>query len=426
LTSSTEDTLFHGDLPATHGYGADRRSLWRDRFAGAGLPSKKLEDWRYTDLGFLSKIPFAPTAPEGAPKTALPDFGGPRLVFVNGRFAKEHSRRDGLPEGITVCTLEEAAVTHRELLDRHLGSLADGEGVPMAALNGAHFTDAIVVHARRDAVMETPLEVVFVTDASEAPVASHVRGVVVAEDNSRVALVETVIGGGEHPSLHNGVLEVIPSAGARVERARIQLADDNVTALDTVHGSLPRDATFVSHDFEVGGKIGRSELRVSLDGPGAELDAGGLALGTGDRIADHFVLVDHRKPHGTSNQFFRGVFDDSSVGVFNGKVIVREGADQADAQQSDKNLVLSADAQANTRPQLEIYADEVKASHGATVGQLDQASLFYLRSRGIPLDVARNMLTQAFASEVLARLPWGAVRTFLEERIIAGLRLGGE
>jgi Fe-S cluster assembly protein SufD len=405
------------------------RSSGKKIFSESGFPSPGEESWKYTSLRKLQRRTFLHGAPCAAPEPGeleqlfFEGLDGPRLVFINGRYAPELSRVQDSP----LCQITNLA----SVLDNDdkstdlIGELAqlgeDGGDHPgdrrFVALNQSLLQDGVLIRTADNAVVEQPVYLVFVSIGGSHAVASHPRVVIDAAQNSELVVVEHYAGIGENQNLCNAVTEIRAARGSRVEHYRVQDESKKAFHLAAIHARVHTDATLTSHNICVGAALSRLDLHVDLAEPGAAVELNGLYLVSGHRHADNHTRVDHRAPHTRSIERYRGILNDSGRGVFNGKAIVHPDAQKIEAHQSNRNLLLSDGAEVDTKPELEIYADDVKCSHGATVGQLDEDSLFYIRSRGIGEHQARSLLTFAFAKSVVERITLQPVRRRLEKAL---------
>ena len=404
---------------------AEARLAALDWVAGHGFPTRKDEDWKYTGLDPILAVPFeAATVGSGRGvsadliKAAAVDLGGARLVFVNGHFASELSRLTGLPAGARVTNLAAVLAAKPECLEPFF-SHVPGEHHAFAAFNDALTEDGAFVHLTPGTCVNEPIQLVFFSDTGGVPLMSSPRSVILAEPGSRATIVETYAGIDGDVYCTNAVTEVVVAEGARIEHYKVQ--DEPVSAfhlalLDVRQG---RNSGFCSRSVMLGSSIARHEVRVLLEDVGAEVSLDGVYLPQGDQLHDNTIFVDHAAASCTSHQLYKGVLDGRGHGVFNGHIMVRPGADGTNANQKNKNLILSDRAEADTRPRLEIYTDDVKCTHGAAVGQLDQDALLYLRARGIPLEAARGLLIDAFVHEMLDRIELEPLRARLEA-LVAG------
>ena len=385
-----------------------------------GFPTGKDEDWKYTGLDPILAVPFeAATAGSGRWVSAdmiegvAVDLGGARLVFVNGHFVAEFSRLTGLPAGAEVTNLAAVLAAGPERLEPFF-SHAPGNHHAFAAFNDALTEDGAFIHLAAGTSVDEPIHLVFLSDTGGSPLMSSPRSVVLAGAGSRATIVETYAGFDGDVYCTNAVTEAVLADGAQIEHYKVQ--DEPVTAfhlalLDVRQG---RDSRFSSRSVMLGSSIARHEVRVLLDESGAEVSLDGVYLPQGDQLHDNTIFIDHVATNCTSHQLYKGVLDGRGHGVFNGHIMVRPGADGTDANQKNKNLILSDRAEVDTRPRLEIYTDDVKCTHGAAVGQLDEDALLYLRARGIPLEAARGLLIYAFVHEMVDRIELEPLRVQLE------------
>jgi Fe-S cluster assembly protein SufD len=394
------------------------------RFAEQGLPTTRQEDWKYTALGPVERREYqlATGAAESVDLAPwrVPGLDGPSLVFVDGRFVPSLSELDDLPDGLTVSSLGLALGTAPELVRAHLGRYADADGSAFTALNTAFAADGALVHVAPGITLEAPLEVLYLTTV-EGEVMTHPRGLVVVGAGSRLSLVETYGGLDGSPYLTNAVTEVVLEPDAELTHYRLQREGSRAAHIARVAVGQARGSRYVSHAVNLGAALFRADIHALLAEEGADCELNGLYLASGRQHSDTHTRIDHARPRASSRELYRGVLEGRGRAVFNGKVVVHPHAVGTDAQQANHNLLLSRDAEVDTKPELEIYADDVKCSHGATVGQLDADALFYLRSRGIAEPVARSLLTYAFAGDVLQRMGSAAVRRHLQGLLMARL-----
>ncbi len=401
--------------------------------ADHGFPTLEDEDWRYTRLGPILDIPFEPAAAgighrlsSSTIDALAADLGGTRLVFVNGHFAPELSWLAELPDGATVTNLASVLVEEAERLEPLLSPPFGAHHHAFTALNAALAEDGAFVHLPAGTTVDEPIQLVFFSDTGGSPPVSSPRSLVLAGPGSRVAIVETYVGVPGDVYCTNAVTEVVLEEGAAVEHYKVQ--DESETAfhfalLDVRQG---RDSTFSSHSVAFGSRVARHEVRVRLEAQGAEVRLDGLYMPRGDQHHDNPILIEHAAPHCTSRQLYKGVLDGHGQGVFNGRVVVRPGAAGTDAGQTNKNLLLSDHAEVDTRPRLEILADDVKCTHGAAVGRLDEDAVFYLRSRGVPHLAARGLLIYAFVNEIVERIRLEPLRSRVEKLVTNRLATGGD
>jgi Fe-S cluster assembly protein SufD len=392
-----------------------------ERFTALGFPTLRDEAWRHTDVAALAATAYAlPPVPSSltardVDAVALARVAGPRLVFVNGRYAAALSSLAGLPPGVEVRPLAEMLAAPG-LLEENLGQQVPSDDHAFTALNTALFEDGAWVRIAAGTVVEAPLQLLFLAAPAAAgdavPFEMHPRVQVVAEAGSQVQIAETWSGSGAYFS--NTVTEVVVGADAGVSHVKVQRESKQAQHMARLRAVLGRDARFESHFLALGAGLERNEVEVVFDGEGGDARLNGLYVADGVQHTDSQTFVDHAKPHCTSNQLYKGVLAGAARGVFNGRVVVRPQAQKTDAHQTNRNLLLSEAALVDTKPQLEIYADDVKCTHGATIGRLQEEALFYLQSRGLGPEEARDILTHAFAREVVSRVRPEGVREALE------------
>lgn len=397
-----------------------------DRFGALGFPTTRNEAWKYTNMVPFARGGFrvartAASAPVGAGAAWALDEGC-RLVIVDGHFDKAASRLGGLPAGVRLLPLGAALAEHRELVEPLLGACVP-EDDAMAALNQAFLMDGVVLHVPAGVVVEAAVQVLHVSTGGQSR-ASHPRTLIALERGASARFVEVWITDGVGSHAVNVTTEIALADGAVLDLAIVGAEGPEALHAGAVYARVGRSATLRAGAYGLGAGLSRTEIAVTLADEGAECDLSGLTLVGGKRHADVHTFVDHAAPHGTSRQVFKGVAGAAGRTVFSGRVLVRPDAQKTDAKQSSQNLLLTEHAWADTRPQLEIFADDVKCAHGATVGQLDEEALFYLRARGVGAMDAQAMLTEAFAGEVLDQAPVAvlrpALRAALAERLPQG------
>jgi Fe-S cluster assembly protein SufD len=401
------------------------------RFEALGLPTLRDEAWRFTDLRPMAATPFVRPEPDEGALDAdalaarIPETdAAARLVFLDGHFQPTLSHMDGLVEGATAEPLATALEHRPALVKAHLGNWADAEQIAFTALNTALFEDAAVVHLAPRVVLERPIQIVWVSTSIDPPRMSQPRTLVVAERESEGRVVESFVSAGRGVSFSNAVTELSAAEQAQVGHYLLEEERGQAYNVSTLRIQQQRDSSVSSHTALLGGALARNNVHGVTDGENTDTLVNGLFLGSGEQHLDNAMRVEHAASNASSRQYYRGVLDEQARGVFGGRIVVRPAAQQIDAEQSNRNLLLSDQARINTRPQLEIYADNVKCTHGATSGKIDQQALFYLRARGIPKAQARAMLVSAFAHEILQRMPLAGVRRHLARNLDA--RLGTE
>ncbi|MCH8133015.1 MAG: Fe-S cluster assembly protein SufD [Myxococcales bacterium] len=395
----------------------DLRAESLARFADQGFPNTKQEEWRYTRVTPMAEVPFQLGCPATTPVTrsaiedkASPVFACSLYVFVDGRFE---------PALSALATRTDVHVESLRALDAAieppLGSLVDTKQHPFAALSTALLDDGAVLRVPKGAQVTDPLHLVFVATGSREPRATQPRLFIDASENSRVQVIQDFVSLSDDVGLTNGVSEIRVGAGAQVDLVTIQRENAGSFHFSNVSARLGRDARFSHHNLTLGGRLVRNDLEVVLEEEGADCTLNGLFIGAGEQVIDNHTLLDHAVPHGTSRQLYKGILGGRSRGVFRGRVIVRPNAQKTVAYQSNPNLLLTTGARVDSKPQLEIYANDVKCGHGSSIGQLDQDAIFYLRTRAISEPRARQLLTRGFAQQILAALPVAALTEGLHE-----------
>jgi Fe-S cluster assembly protein SufD len=413
----------------------DLRERGASRFAALGFPSVREEEWRFTPVTPIASGEFH-LAPAG-PALTESDLAGyvygdavNRIVIVNGRYSPELSRTPGLPPGMRVGSLSAAVTERADDVARFLGRLAEFDTRPFTALNTAFVDDGAFVQIPDKAILEAPIQVLFLTTgeagsadapSSEPAIMAHPRVLIVAGDGSQSRIVETYVGPRGAGYFANGVTEVFVGENAVVDHYKVQEESTRAFHVASMHVHLTRSSTFSSHSFTLGGKLVRNEVIATMDGEGAECTLNGLYVADGDRLVDNHTTIDHAKAHCPSHEVYKGILGGRARAVFNGKIIVRPDAQKTDAKQTNRALLLTDNASINTKPQLEIFADDVKCTHGAAIGQLDDDAIFYLRARGLTFFEARDMLIHAFAGEILDRVRVEPLRVALEAELYAQL-----
>lgn len=395
-----------------------------DRFETVGFPDRKNEDWKFTNVASFTRTPFSrlPAPAELPSMTDLAPYlienGWPRLVFVNGRFAEGLSSISRLPAGVTVQTLEEAWEAAPEFVTQHLTRAASVEGSGFTALNTAFMADGLVLHLAPETTLDQPIHLLYVTDPSAGTGISYPRALVVLEPNARAAMVESYVSLHDGAYFTNAVTEVSLEAGARLDHYKVQRESEEAYHVGTLEARQGRDSHFESLSFALGAAMSRSNIYTVLDGEGSHATMNGLYVVHGDQHVDHQTRIEHAQPNCTSHEVYKGILDDRAHGVFNGKVYVHPIAQKTDGKQTNQNLLMSPTAKVDTKPQLEIFADDVRCTHGATVGQLDDQALFYCRTRGLAPNEAKTLLTYAFAADVLEQVPSHEIAQYLERLVM--------
>jgi len=403
----------------------DLRSRGAAKFAALGIPTVRDEDWRFTNVSPLAAIDFAPAGPISGAAERLHGFAytdAPlRLVIVNGRFDTTLSRAKGLPAGVVAGSLAVALKDHADVVQRYFGQLADFTNRSFDALNTAFVQDGAFIHLAEGAVLERPIHVIYVTGADGSKVMAHPRTLIVAGANAQATVIESYIGASGETYFTNAVSEVFVGENAAVDHYKVQRESLDAYHVASLHAHTSRSARFSSHSFALGGKLVRNDALAILDGEGGDCTLNGLYLADRDRLIDNHTTIDHAKPHCGSHEVYKGILGGASRAIFNGKIIVRQDAQKTDAKQTNRALLLTDGATINTKPQLEIFADDVKCTHGAAIGQLDDEAIFYLRARGMTYAEARDMLIHAFAGQVLDGVRVEPLREALEGELFEQL-----
>ncbi len=404
----------------------DLRDAGIANFENLGFPTLKNEEWKYTNVEPLVCQGFVPANGEArsvrveeALARSMIEADAPRLLFVNGVFKPEMSRSAGLPPGVLVHNLTESMLRNEEWVARRLGHYANFQRQPFVALNTAFLKDGAVVSIEAGSRVRQPIYLVFVSGATDQAVFSQPRTLILLGAGCEVKLVESFVGASGGAYFCNAVSELIGGVGATVEHYRIQQESDTGYHVGMLEANLDRDCHLATHSVSLSGGFIRNNVHITLNGEGAECVLNGLYLADHKDHVDNFTEIEHVKPRARSLELYKGVLGGAAHGVFHGKIVVHKDAQKSDARQTNKNLLLSGNAVVNTKPQLEIYADDVKCSHGSTIGQLDGDAMFYLRSRGLGRGEARSLLSFAFASDVIGRMKNEALRRRLDEYLVA-------
>jgi Fe-S cluster assembly protein SufD len=414
VASFVED--FRRQPPAGPAWLAPIRRTAIDRFAAAGFPTQHDEDWHFTSVKAIAGAEWHPVAggqvraDDLAPFTFGTDWT--QMVFVNGRFAPELSSLRGLPAGVRVAQLGD-----EEVVRRHLTTMAPTD-VAFTALNTAFMTDGALIQIPADVILERPIHLLYVTDGEAARGVTYPRTLILAGRHAHATIIESYVAVGDAVYLTNAVTEVDVADGAHIAHYRVERESERAYHVGTTEVRQGRDSRYHSFSFATGGALSRINVYDVLAGQGCEATLDGLYLADGTQHIDHQTRIEHVAPNCGSREIYKGIMDGAAHGVFNGKVYVHPEAQKTDGKQTNNNLLLSDQAHADTKPQLEIFADDVKCTHGATVGRLDEVALFYLKSRGISAESARTLLTYAFAADVLQRIDDDTVRAALEALLL--------
>jgi Fe-S cluster assembly protein SufD len=395
------------------------RQSARQRLREIPFPTPRTEDWRFTSVAPILQAAYTLPAPSAIDAATLPPLPTPdavRLVFVNGRFDKALSRITGLPAGVQVGSLADADPA---VLQAKLARIASGDPEQaFTVLNTSFLSDGAYVVAGDNVVVTQPIEIICLTTPGATPAVTHPRVLLIAGRSAQVTVIERFLATGPGVYFTNAVTEVLLAEHAVVDHVKLQQESLQAYHVANTQVVMAAKSNFTTHFLSFGGALVRNEVRVRFDGEHAEATVNGLYLADGTQHIDNHTVIDHAKPNCASHEVYKGVLGGKSHGVFNGKIFVRKDAQKTDAKQTNKVLLLSDDATINTKPQLEIFADDVKCTHGATIGQLDAGQLFYLRSRGVGEAAARRLLTYAFANDIVNRLKIESIRDQMEALIV--------
>ena len=403
------------------------RTSAMERFEQLGFPTVHDEEWKYTNLASLTKQSFVPAtrAEELSIDTAslvYPETATAHLVVVNGFLSEELSVKTGLDSVVAIDLLSAVAdARYNKIARSYLARNAGYHDSGLAALNTAFVQSGLFLFIPRETKLETPIQVTFLTKADSTDKATFPRLLVVAEENSSATIIESFVSTGEQPYFTNAIAEIVVKDGARLEHYRVQRESREAFHVSLTSAELGRSSSYDTTSINMGAKLARHDISVVMDHEGAECWVDGLYLVGANQHSDTHSLIDHKQPHCNSHQLYKGILDDNGRAVFNGKIFVREGAQKTDAMQTNKNLLLSPQARVDTKPQLEIYADDVKCAHGAAVGQIDPEEMFYLQARGINADLGRSLLTYGFAEEVIGKIKIDSIRAQLDEVVLSQL-----
>ncbi len=390
------------------------------RFAELGIPDLKDEEWRNTNLAPLSKAAFSPSTvlelSSGQAKELeryrVDSNAVAQLVFYNGCYQAAHSTIGDLPKGVRVGSLAELICNEPDTVKEHLGKQISFQTNPFIGLNTAFLEDGAFISVPRGVVVERTIELLFVSGGGNT--VSFPRNLIVAGENSQVRIIESYVGLDDSAYFTNSVSEVVAEQNAVVDHYKIQREGLNAFHFSNFGVRQQRSSNFSTHSILIGGRLVRNDISSLLNDEDGECTINGLYMPCGEQHIDNHTFIDHAKPHCRSHELYKGILDDSASGVFNGRIMVREDAQKTDAVQANHSLLLNKKAKINTRPQLEIFADDVKCTHGATIGELDDNAIFYLRSRGIPEEQARALIISAFVTEVVDEMRCETVRHYVQ------------
>jgi Fe-S cluster assembly protein SufD len=394
------------------------------RFSELGFPTTRDEDWRFTNVTAIARTSFQ--LPQGGHIELMPQDLDPfvfpglecsRIVFVNGRYSPELSSLRSLSNDVKIESLAQALTSDRLLVEPHLAQYADYQKDAFSALNTAFMDDGAFVYITKGAVLKEPVHILYISTGTTDPIITHPRNLVVMDEDSQATIVEDYVSMGSDVYFSNVVTEAVVGENSVLSYYFIERQSKKAFSVSTLRVQQGRSSNVVTHSVLIGGALVRSNVHPVLAGAGGECIINGLFMSTGRQHMDNYMKVEHASPHCDSRQLYKGILDGKSRGVFHGRIIVHKDAQKTDAKQTNKNLLLSEEAQIDTKPQLEIYADDVKCTHAATIGQMDKDAIFYLRSRGIAAESARAILLLAFAGENLQRMKVEPIRRRLEELV---------
>ncbi len=391
-----------------------------EKFSQLNFPTTHDEDWRFTNIAPLLKYNFEPAAMAELKTQQTKNFlfenlKGNTLIFVNGFFIPKLSHVKKSNDGIIVCSLANQLKNGSPVISQHLGKYANHREQIFTALSTAFTRDGAFIYVPDNKILEEPVQILFITTTSNKNILSQPRNLYVTGTNSQVSIIERYLSLDDGVYFTNVVTEIYAGENSIINHIKLQ--EENLKAFHISRTEVDQEkgSNFTSYSISLGGEIARHDINARFNDEGSECNLNGLFLLTGNQLFDTHSLIDHAKPNCSSHEKYKGILDDTSHGVFNGKVIVRRDAQKTNAFQENKNIILSNGALINTKPQLEIFADDVKCSHGATIGQLDEDAMFYLKSRGIGEEKAKAILIHAFASDVVRTIKIEEVKKYLEE-----------
>ena len=395
-------------------------------FEQLGFPSVRDEEWKYTNLATLAKESFVPATSAddlnsiNASRFAYPEAAGAHLVVVNGFLRDDLSDTSALADVIATDLFNAVSdARYNKLIRKYLARNAGYHNNGLTALNTAFLQSGVFICIPKNVKLETPLQITFIGGTANS--ATFPRVLVVAEEHSSATLIENFVAGGEQRYFTNAIAEIVLKDGAHLDHYRLQRDSKKAFHVSTTSAELGRASRYDTRSINLGAQLSRHDISVVMDHEGAETSVDGLYMVASDQHTDTHSVIDHKQPHCTSHQLYKGILDGNSRAVFNGKIFVREGAQKTDAMQTNKNLLLSEKARVDTKPQLEIYADDVKCAHGAAVGQIEPEELFYLETRGIGPELGRSLLTYGFAEEVIAKIKLESIRAELDQIVLKQL-----
>ncbi len=393
-------------------------------FSQLGYPTQQDEDWRFTNLAPISRTSFK-MVKNGGPKLSSTDiqqfiFSGlscNQLVYVNGKYSPELSILKPVKDGIKIKNLSQAIDDERDLIEEHLSHYAEFNNDAFSALNTAFIEDGAFVFIPHGTILNEPIHLLYISSNNVVPTITNPRNLIIIEDNCQVDIVEHYVSLNDVAYFSNVVTEVVVGENSLLDHYMIERESQKAFNVSTLRVQQKRSSNLTSHSVLLGGSLVRNNVHPVLAGEGCHSLINGLFMSTGRQHMDNFMKVEHASPHCDSRQLYNGILDGKSRGVFHGRIIVHKDAQKTDAKQTNRNLLLSDTAQIDTKPQLEIYADDVKCTHGATIGQIDENAIFYIRSRGLSEESARAMLLYAFTSESLKSMKVEQIRNYVEKLV---------
>jgi Fe-S cluster assembly protein SufD len=393
-------------------------------FSRLDFPTTKDEEWKYTSIAPLLKYNFVPSVSDQ--KKISKDFiqsllfnemEHSLLIFINGRYSAENSILLNLPEGVIVGSIADEIKKKNEALLKHFGKYADHHNHIFTALSTAYTEDGAFVYVPEGKIVEEPIHVIFITDSGSEKILTQPRNLFIAGKNSQVTIIEHYVGSEEQIYFTNAVTEIVADENSVLDHIKLQQESKSAFHIARMEVDQERNSNFSSHLISTGADLTRNDFNARFNAEGGECILNGLYMIDGTQLFDAHTLMDHAKPHCNSHEHYKGILSEKSRGVFNGKVIVRQDAQKTNAFQENNNILLSDQALVNTKPQLEIFADDVKCSHGATIGQMDDDAKFYLKSRGIGEEASKGILLHAFASDVISSIKIESIRNYAENLI---------
>ena len=392
-------------------------------FSRLEFPTIKDEEWKYTSIAPLLKFNFVPTyekkiiSKELIKSLLFDEMEHSLIVFINGRYSAENSIILNLPDGVALGSIADEIKKKNDVLLKHFGKYADYDNHIFTALSTAYTEDGAFIYVPAGKTVEEPIHIIFITDSGDEKILTQPRNLFIAEKNSRATIIEHYVGKENETYFTNGVTEIVAEENAVVDHIKLQEESKKAFHIARMEVDQERNSNFSSHLISTGADLTRNEFNAKFNDAGGECTLNGLYMIDGTQLFDAHTLMDHAKPHCNSHEHYKGILDDKSRGVFNGKIIVRPDAQKTNAFQENNSILLSDEALVNTKPQLEIFADDVKCSHGATIGQMDDDAKFYLKSRGIGEEASKGILLHAFASDVITSIKIESIRNYIEKII---------